>query len=256
MADEPKETPESAESAPTEAPKDSAPENAPDAATLQAKLAETEAALATQTKLAEKALKDADEVKRYTIGLVTQLQARQMAADAGGAEDDEEKAAEKFRARFEKDPKAAVAETLEEALVERMGPVFREHYDNLSVREKEAGLQQAKALESLGVPVEEYVQKADALWASFAPNMRAKPGAYFDALKLVMLPDFGTLIEKATSRKVEMEKRAQMEGASAARGPRRRTGLSAEEKRIAAELEISEEAYQKHRDEMFPEEMT
>jgi hypothetical protein len=244
MADEPVTT-ETTET-PAETP---AKDTAPDPVALQGKLAEAEAKLAVEAKAREEAVRGNEELKRYVIGLVTQLQAQQATATEPTVD-----AAAKFRERFEADPQAALAETLDQAFVERVGPVLREHYETVAGGERERSL---KAAVELGLPVDEtYTKQADALWASMAANVKAKPGAYLDALKFAMISDLPGVVEKATARKVEHEKHAQMEGASAARGSRpRRAGLSAEEKAIAAELKISEEAYRKNRDEMFPEEM-
>lgn len=209
------------------------PDVAADVAALKQELAEAR-------RTAEQARLDGETVKRATMQLIAQIQAAQQQPDDDGTDP---KA--RFREQLEQDPQAAI----DQLMVERMGPVLRQQYQQQSTLAKQEAQRIADA-EGWGEEWAEYAEATDKFMADVPLDRHVNPKTWVDAFKLqlVMSGNFDAVAQKRGDKARTREKQMQTEGASLGRiaptGPPR---LSEAEKRMAKAIGMSEADYLKNK---------
>lgn len=189
---------------------------------------------------------ETDQVKRYLVQLVTQLQQAQT------PDVDPTDQKEALRTQLQDDPEG----TLTKLVDQRMGPILRDQYSQNAKLAKDRAAQIAK---ETGWEEEwsEYAGEVDKFMAEVPLDRHLDPSTWLHALRLKITDDdtkFDAIALRRADRKRAAERAVASEGASPGRiGPRGPAPLTDNEKRMADAFGMSHDDYQKHKTELLLE---
>lgn len=214
---------------------DGASDGDKDSSDSESKLAELEAKVQEQESLIAQSNKQLDDAKTYIKGLVDKIQ---DAATKQPVAAPEPEAA--FADKFEANPEEAI----DEMFRKRVGPIYNAYLDNQAQMVRETFINRVPKQQW-----DKYGEEVDKFMHDMPADARANPKAYESAYNLVLSQHIDDIVEERVKSRVSGEN-PHTEHASPP-GPRtpKARPLTEEEKRVARGFGMSEERYQKLRDE-------
>lgn len=188
---------------------------------------------------------ETDQVKRYLVQLVTQLQ-----TNAAPESDADPK--ETLRSELTDDPERAITKVFEQ----RMGPLLRDQYTQQGALAKDRAKQIAHE-KGWGEEWDTFAPQVEKFMAEVPLDRHLAPETWLHAFRLQMAADesrFDEVAIKRADRKRAQERGMASEGASPGRiGPKGPPPLTDAEKRMAKAFGMDEAEYQQHKTEMLLE---
>jgi hypothetical protein len=187
-------------------------------------------------QMAEKAIRDGEEAKSYVHQLMGQLQgaasaARSVAAEPGVPLNDE------MREQLQQDPIGV----LDAHFQARMAPMREAYLKNQDALNRQLA---AERLSKQGW--KDYEKEVDAFMAPVPYEVRAQPGAYESAFRIVLANHLDEEVEKRVAAKQRPRDESFVEPASGGPGRAKPAPILSEvEKSVAREFGMSEEEYAK-----------
>lgn len=190
---------------------------------------------------------ETDQVKRYLVQLVSQLQAAQTAPDPDGPDPKDA-----LRTQLQDDPETAISKVFEQ----RMGPLLRDQYAQQGTLAKDRAKQIAHE-RGWGDEWDSLQPEVEKFMGDVPLDRHLSPDTWLHAFRLQLAADesrFDEVAIKRADKKRAAERAVASEGASPGRiGPRGPAPLTDAEKRMADAFGMSHDDYQKHKTEMLLE---